>query len=250
MVTGRLTVLSPPDRCTDTTLRSDIDPNTSKTLVSCRYSNNSLALFIASYTTKPSIQGGAQNDDLRRLRNGWVRGAGRRTRQSSDVAAQSMLRLMAAVEPGAPIPTAGEVPDRGTVPTAAAAEAARQTLSAPAPPVVAVTAPYSSNVGVPAKAATAAMSWPSPSGAQAEQLPPAHAEPANFAQSSSAPQVPQVLTPQRVPAQPAAHLRAAPRHRALASPRELNTVLTDRFEYSFESALYCNSFESQLQYYL
>ena len=73
-------------------------------------------------------------------------------------------------------------------------------------------------------------------GAQAEQLPPAHAEPANFAQSSSAPQVPQVLTPhapvwashcspaphatpahgsvassQRAPPQPAAHLCPAPR---------------------------------------
>jgi hypothetical protein len=27
MVTGRLTVLAPPDHCSDTTLRSDIDPN-------------------------------------------------------------------------------------------------------------------------------------------------------------------------------------------------------------------------------
>jgi hypothetical protein len=162
-----------------------------------------------------------------------------------------MLRLMATVESGAPIPTVGEVSDRGAVPTAAAAEADMQTLSAPAPPVVAVTYPLPSNVGVPAKAATAAISWPSPSGAQAEQLPPAHAEPANFAQSSSAPQVGQVLTSQRAPAhEPAAHLRAAPRHRALVSPRDLNTVLTDRFEYSFESALYCDSFDLQLQYYL
>ena len=123
---------------------SDIDPNIPKTLVSCRYSNNSLAFFIASYTWKPSIQGGAQNDDLRRLRNGWVWGAGRRTRHSSEVAAQSMLRLMAAVESSPPIPTVGEVSygDRGTVPTAAAAEADMQTLSAPAPPVVATTSPY------------------------------------------------------------------------------------------------------------
>ena len=80
-------------------------------------------------------------DDLRRLKNGWVRGAGRRTLQSSDVAAQSMLRLMAAVESGAPIPTVGEVREFGAVPTAAAAEAARQTVSAPAPPVVATTFP-------------------------------------------------------------------------------------------------------------
>ena len=127
---------------------------------------------------------GRCTDDLRRLRNGWVRAAGRRTRQSSDVAAQSMLRLMAAVESRPPIPTVGEVCESGAVPTAAAAEAARQTLSAPAPPVVAVTNPSPSNVGVPAKAATAAMPRPSPSGAQAEQLPPAHAEPANLAQSS------------------------------------------------------------------
>ena len=114
-----------------------------------------------------------------------MRGAGRRTLQSSDVAAQSMVRLMAAVESRPPIPTVGEVSESGAVPTAAAAEAARQTLSAPAPPVVATTSlPYSPpNVGVPAKAATAAISWPSP-GAQAEQLPPAHAEPANLAQSS------------------------------------------------------------------
>ena len=145
MVTGGRIVLSPADLCTDTTLRSDIDPNTSKTLVSCRCSNNNVALFIASYTTKPSIQGGAHNDDLRRLRNGWVRGAGRRTRQSSDVAAQSMVRLMAAVESRPPIPTVGEVPEPGTVPTAAGAEAARQTLSAPAPPVVAVTNPSPSH---------------------------------------------------------------------------------------------------------
>ena len=116
---------------------------------------------------------------------------GRRTRQSSEVAAQSMLRLMAAVESWPPTPTVGEVTlsgaqlgDCGTVPTAAAAEAARQTLSAPAPPVVATRNPSPSNVGVPAKAATAAMPRPSPSGAQAEQLPPAHAEPANLAQSS------------------------------------------------------------------
>ena len=185
-----------------------------------------------------------------------------------------MVRLMAAVEPSPPIPTVGEVSARGTVPTAAAAEAARQTLSAPAPPVVAVTIhPLLSNVGVPAKAATAAMPRPSPSGAQAEQLPPAQAEPANLAQSSprarhaSTPHAPvwashcspaphatpahgSAASPQRAPAQPAAHLRAAPRHRALVSPRDLNTVLTDRFEYSFESAQYCNSFELQLPYYL
>jgi hypothetical protein len=95
-----------------------------------------------------------------------VRGAGRRTLQSSDVAAQSMVRLMAAVESRPPIPTVGEVPspvspgNTTAVPTAAGAEAARQTVSAPAPPVVATReAPFrESNVGVPAKAATAAMS--------------------------------------------------------------------------------------------
>ena len=68
-----------------------------------------------------------------------MRGSRRRTLQSSEVAAQSMLRLMAAVECRAPIPTVGEVRESGAVPTAAAAEAARQTVSAPAPPVVATT---------------------------------------------------------------------------------------------------------------
>jgi hypothetical protein len=107
-----------------------------------------------------------------------------------------MLRLMAAVEPEAPIVTVGEVPESGAVPTAAGAEAARLTLSERLPASA-------------AKVATAAMP----------------------------------VSSQRAPPQPAAHLRAAPRHRALVSPRALNTVLTDRFEYSFESALYCNSYE-------